>query len=374
MLIVIFWVIISLIFIRQPLFSLQEMNGTPLFILQTIPPAFWPTVRIIGVAIMTFSMMALTKQYFPESRTKSLIFFATMPWVFIIAHEFDPMVLFFVLCLSIYLAFPKLKKYALIIILSFLLFFAFKYNSLTLPHLNEKLNLFKYFFNITDLFIRMEPISAYLRVPRNSYFSYIFLIPFIVSFCLLKKEDVISAKKYITPLLLSLAFFFIYPSNHMIFSGVGFLLLLSLYIIRAFNSITRNKLIAAGFIVIAVALLGYFIEAYIRQYPMKYSVERSEAKINLINYVIAHPDKKIYLSNDDNLRRLMTYYEKHTNFSHVFFIENEEEFMENITSCQEENIACIFDDMDIEKYKIDKNMPELEHITLKNALSIYYIY
>ncbi len=107
---------------------------------------------------------------------------------------------------------------------------------------------------------------------------------------------------------------------------------------------------------------------------MKYSVERSEAKINLINYVIAHPDKKIYLSNDDNLRRLMTYYEKHTNFSHVFFIENEEEFMENITSCQEENIACIFDDMDIEKYKIDKNMPELEHITLKNALSIYYIY
>jgi len=374
MFIVILWVIISIVVIRQPLFSLQEMNATPLFILQVIPPAYWAIVRIFGVIIMGFAMISMTNHYFPKSKLRSLIFFTTMPWIFIVAHEFNPMVLTFLLILSMYLAFPKLKKYLLSLIVMFLLFLTFKYNPFTAKHIIDKIRMLPQFFNLTNLFMQMEPISSYLHIPRNGYFSYIFLVPFISSFYLITKKGVKLLKQFTLPIIFSLYFFILYPSNHLIFAGVGFLLLLSIYIVGAFNKITGNKIIALGCIIIAVGLLGYFIESYVRQYPMKYSVERSEAKINLVNYIITHPDKKIILPNDDDLRKLMTYYGKHADFSHVSFIENERAFMKNIAVCKEESTACVLDDVGIERYKVDKNIPEIEHITLKNALSVYYIY
>lgn len=374
MFIVILWTIVSIIFIKQPMFSLQEMNATPLFLLQTIPPALWGVVRIIGVAVMGFAMFVLTKQYFPKDKIKSLLFFSLMPWVFIIAHEFNPMVLMFVLLLSLYLSFPKLKKYILGLMVVYLLFLTFKYNPFTPKHIIDKLRMLPPFFNLTNLFIQMEPISSYLHIPRNGYFSYIFLAPFIASFYFVTKKDLKMVKEYILPIIFSLLFFILYPTNHLIFAGVGFLLLLSLYIVRAFNEITQNKYIALGCIVISIGLMGYFIESYVRQYPMKFSVERSEAKINLMNYIISHPDKKIILPNDDDLRKLMTYYGKHADFSNVTFIENERAFMKNIVVCKEESTACVLDDVGIERYKIDKEMSGIEHITLRNALSVYYVY
>lgn len=356
------------------MFSLQEMNATPLFLLQTIPPSFWGIIRIVGVVVMGFVMVMLTRQYFPKTQIKSLVFFVLMPWIFVIAHEFNPLVLSFTVLLSLYLSFPKLKKYLLIIMILFLLFLTYKYNPFSVKHIVDKLRILPQFFNLTNLFIQMEPISSYLHIPRNGYFSYIYLVPFISSFYLITKNDLKKIKNFTLPILFSLLFFILYPSNHLIFAGVGFLLLISLFIIHAFNKITGNKIMAMGAILIAVGLLGYFIEAYVRQYPMKYSVERSEAKINLMNYIISHPDKKIILPNDDDLRKLMTYYGKHADFSHVTFVENERAFMKNIAICKEKATACVLDDVGIERYKVDKNMPEIEHIKLKNALSVYYIY
>lgn len=297
-----------------------------------------------------------------------------MPWVFIIAHEFNPLALLFVLLLGLYLGFPKLKKYILSAMIVFLVFLTYKYNPFSAKHIIDKLRILPQFLNLTNLFIQMEPISSYLHIPRNGYFSYIYLVPFISSFYLITKNDLKKVKQFILPILFSLLFFILYPTNHLIFAGVGFLLLLSLYIIYAFNKITGNKFLAIGFIVIAVGLFGYFIESYVRQYPMKYSVERSEAKINLMNYIISHPDKKIILPNDDDLRKLMTYYGKHADFSHVLFIENERAFMKNIGVCKEETTACVLDDVGLERYKVDKYMSGIEHITLKNALSVYYVY
>lgn len=374
MFIVILWMIVSIIFIRQPMFSLQEMNATPLFLLQTIPPAFWGVVRITGVAVMGFVMVILTRNFFPKDKIKSLIYFSVMPWVFIIAHEFNPLILIFVLLLSLYLSFPKYRKYLLSLLIVFLLFVTFKYNPFTIKHIVDKLRILPQFFNLTNLFIQMEPISSYLHIPRNGYFSYVFLVPFIASFFVTTKKDLKNVKEFTLPIIFSLFFFILYPSNHLIFAGVGFLLLLSLYIVYAFNKITRNKLVALGCIVISIGLLGYFIEAYVRQYPMKFSVERSEAKINLMNYIITNPDKKIILPNDDDLRKLMKYYGKHADFSHVSFIENERTFMKKITVCKEESTACVLDDVGIERYKVDKEMSGIEHITLRNALSVYYVY
>lgn len=356
------------------MFSLQEMNATPLILLQVIPPAFWAVVRISGVVIMGVAMIVLTNQYFPKTRIKSLAFFVLMPWIFIIAHEFNPLVLVFVLLLSLYLSFPKYRKYVLSVMIVFLLFLTYQYNPFTIKHIIDKLRILPQFFNLTNLFIQMEPISSYLHIPRNGYFSYIYLAPFISSFYFITKKDVKSLKKFIFPILFSFIFFMLYPTNHLIFAGVGFLLLLSLYIMHAFNTVTGNKLIAVGCILICFGLFSFFVEAYVRQYPMKFSVERSEAKINLMNYIISHPDKKIILPNDDDLRKLMKYYGNHADFTHVSFIENERAFMKNITVCKEENTACVLDDVGIERYEIDKNLPEIEHITLKNALSVYYIY
>lgn len=319
-------------------------------------------------------MYILAGQYFPSQKLKSMVFLVTMPWIFIIGHEFNPMVLIFLVILSMYLSFPKLKKYILFTMISFLLFLTVKYNPFSVKHMVDKLRILPQFFNLTNLFMQMEPISSYLHVPRNGYFSYIFLVPFIISFYFLKKSDVKKIKEFILPILFSLIFFILYPTNHLIFAGSGMLLLLSLYIVSAFNIMTKNKIVSMLCILISIGLMTFFVEAYVRQYPMKYSVERSEAKINLMNYVISHPDKNIILPNDDDLRKLMKYYGKHADFSHVSFIENERAFMKNIAVCKEESTACVLDDMGLEKYKIDKNMPEIEHITLKNALSVYYIY
>ena len=356
------------------MFSLQEMNATPLFLLQTIPPAYWSVVRIAGVLVLGVSILLLVRCYFPKDRVKSLIFFSAMPWLFIIAHEFNPLVLIFVFLLSLYLSLPQYKKYLLSVMILFLLFVTYKYNPFTVKHIVDKLRILPQLFNLTNLFIQMEPISSYLRIPRNGYFSYIFLVPFIASFFFIDKKHLRKLQDFILPVSFSFIFFILYPTNHLIFAGIGFLILLSIYIVQAFNQITKNRLIALGCIVIAFGLLGYFIEAYVRQYPMKYSVERSEAKINLMNYIMAHPDRKIILPNDDDLRKLMKYYGKHADFSNVSFIENERSFMKNVAICKDEVTACVFDDVGIERYKIDKEMSGIEHVTLKNALSVYYVY
>ena len=93
-----------------------------------------------------------------------------------------------------------------------------------------------------------------------------------------------------------------------------------------------------------------------------------------MEYILDHPNDQIFLSMDDNVIKLTKYYRKHGDFSKVTFVQNDQEWDKIIGSCNNHSVKCILDEVLLVKHSIEKDSPLLQHIKLKNTLTVYYIY
>jgi hypothetical protein len=273
-----------------------------------------------------------------------------------------------------YLTLPKFKKILLILGISFLFYLMPKNISTITEIFLYKISLLPQFLNLTNLFTQMEPISSYMRIPRNGYFSYIFLIPLVIGLIKFSYEDFEKIKKFTIPITLSLLFFIFFPTNHLVFAGVGFLYLFTIFLIKNFLAIAKNKFFILFSLLISTSLFVFFLESYIRQYPMKYSVERSEAKIKVVELILNNPNSEFFIPNDEELKKLLGFYGFHQDFSNVRVIKGEINFFKFAKNCKQKNVECILDDDLLYRLQFDKNATNIENISLKNGLNFYYIF
>ena len=372
MLVIIFFIILSIFFIDMPMLSFLELRIAPDFLIKLISPDNWQYLRLFNVfTIYALISFLAFKKY--NGGKNSILFLCTTPWIYIVAHEFNPIVAVFLTLLSISILFKQKQKISLFFV-SLLIIYLLIINGVpNLRDLYSKLHNLLQLLNLTSLFAQMEPITSYLRVPRNGYLSLSFLIILIFSLLKFDKYSIKIIKQYKYQLLFSVIFFFLYPSDHLIFSGSGILLLLSSYLIYSISKIKSMKYVYA-LLFLSIIQFPFFIESYSRQYMMRYSTERSEPKFNLFKEIVQNHNIDFYLPTDNELKDLKKYYSYHKDVSNIFYFEDIKNLNNNINEfCKPEKIKCVFDDKTLEEYKLDKNNDKYEYIKLKNSLNFYYI-
>lgn len=354
--------------------SIQEMNATPQIFFDILPPTYWSLLRLAGIFIVGFCVLLLSRHLFPKHQKISQLYFFILPWVYIVSHEFNPIVLFFLLLLTGYIVASSLRRLFLIVLICYTLFIGWTAGTLNIDDILDKAAPLLSFFNVTQLFLQMEPISSYLRVPRSGYFPAVFLIPLLFSFINFNFKALSKGKEYVLPVLVTIIFFLIYPTYHLVMSGAGLLLFLSIYIIKSLVNISKNRLVIFVAILMSIVSFTYFLEGQTRQYPRRYSGERSEGIVKIMEYIIDHPNEQFYLPRNDDLIKLTKYYRRHADLSKITFVQNDQEWNDKIGECINPSIHCMLDDVLLVKQGIEKDSPLLQHIKLKNTLTVYYIY
>ncbi|MBP9690612.1 hypothetical protein KBD81_00880 [Candidatus Woesebacteria bacterium] len=365
---------IPYIFLSHPSVSLLELQYVPSLILTHIPSDLWWIIRLLHALIISYSILRLSKLFPANKRAFSMILLGTMPWLIVVAHEFNPYTSFFILFLTLFITTPSRKRefgIGMGIVLVVLLL----QNTDSLPNaLHSRAYLFVQSFNLTQLFMQMEPVSSYLKIPRNGYFHIVSLITLLVfiyrSFPLIVER----LKPWTIPLIGSTLFFFLFPSDHLVLAGVGLLLLGSLMIVQGALAIVESTPWTKPLLLIALFVSTlFFFETYLRQYPVMYAGERSEGKFNVIEYVRDNSADTYYLPDDHDLKYLATIYARDIRNKNIQYVSQQTEWMTLYATCQKDRIVCILDEGAIREFSIQKDDSSITPIRLKNYLSVYYV-
>jgi|GEM_PF-3499230 len=360
--------------LNHPTISILELQQLPIQILQLIPAESWWILRIPQAILILLSVILLAKYFFKKNYLFAFAQLFTMPWLIINAHELNFAVSFYILGISLYLTRPNLKKWVVILFLMVSGFLIFSQFDSLLDIISSRFSLLVHSLNLTTLFMQMEPNSSYVKVPRNGYFFLIYLIPFL---SIIYQEARIKANifiLYIAPLLFSVIFFFLFPSDHSIQAASGILLLMSLMVVSGTIRLIQGSRVRTSIATVLIALSSiFFFEMYLRQYPVMYAGERSEGKFLVMEYVRDTDARKYYLPADADLKYLLSILPSTFSRKNIVFISQQSEWLSLETQCRKKEVVCILDEGTIKEYPIGKDDTSITPIRLRNYLSIYYI-
>lgn len=360
-----FYIILNLLTLKYPIFSFFEIENSPLFLLKLIPPNLFWILRLISLSLTIIFTLIIMKFY--KNQKKILFFVLTTPWVFILAREFNPLPLIFLLLITIFYFSQKSKQIVLKLLFLFLLFlFTININNKIIANYYDKINFLKNYLSFSSLFFQGEINSAYLRIPKFSYFLHFSLPLFIFGFLKLKNY-----KNFLLLFILSIIFYFISPQNQFIFIGIGFLFIIQLIIINGSINI-QNKKIVLILIIFTLLNFSFFLEMYFRHYQKKFGHEREYGRINLVSYIKNFPDKNIFVTKDDKIKKLVAIYSFHYPMPKIKFID-ENQWNKILNKCNQSKIICVLDEKIINNLKLNKDNPEFYPILNSNGIKEFFL-
>lgn len=338
------------------------MSYSPPIVLTQLDPSFWWITRLISLSAVIFLFLMVKKNC-----TLSLvgqICLLTTPWLFILAHEFNPYVSIFLVILALLIDNKIHPAGILSLILFPVLLFA---SNVHIATIIEKFTMLINYISFDPLFFQMESESFYLHVPKIGYFLFTSL-PFLMIGIFANKWN----KKIFIILVLGILFYFMYPTNHFIFAGAGILTALQLLILSGLYKLPQKSYITIIFVIGFIINFIFFIEMYQRHYEKLYSDERGYNEFEIYKYIIREKPDIVYLPSHSSLELIQKYYQKHYNLPKINFVVDSK-FVDLRKVCLTEKTLCIVSEEVLYQLKLNNNDGRFK--TIKNAsdLTIYYI-
>lgn len=352
----------KIISLTYPIFSLQEMHYTPDFILSNLHPSYWWIMRCVSIAALVFIFFIIRKKY--PLRPIGVLFVLTTPWIFILAREYNPYVS--VLLIILGLLFAQKTRPAVLLSLGLFTLLLVPRNT-SIHFIMEKLELLKTFFSFNLLFFQMESNSFYLSVPKIGYFSSAAL-PVLLLSLYWKNFNRLT----IIAFIISLFFYFLYPTNHFIFAGAGMLFVLQIIMLAGLTKLSSKKIIAIIMGTVFILNFIFFLEIYTRHYPKLYGGERGYNEFQVFQMIIRKNPSIVYLPEHNSLKMIHHYYQYHYDLPEMVYYQNRD--LPGLgQTCLKEEILCFFNDEALRSVKLNQDPQELEVIRNPADLPIYYI-
>ncbi len=330
----ILWFVCVIIGLAYPMFSFHEMHMVPQSYLMQIDPAVWWYVRWISVGAMAGVVLMLMSQV---RSYVALSMVVTAPWIYLLAREWNPIVLVWVFFLTLYYVLSLKKKHSaqtthiiLVGLIGYCMIVGMIYHVYTWESLLNRYDMMIRQLSLFLWFVTMDDASRYLFIPFMGYFYIIALPIFLIGLVHIKRREIAIL------LGLSLLFYFVYPVPQLIFGGVGFLLVIQIIIMygadySAHMLITyKNKTWGYWggiglFALMVFVQTMFFFEVYFRHYEMKYGYERGYKEIALVQWLGEQQHKeRVILTYQSDLDHFEEVFQVQYNMPVIEFVPNQE--------------------------------------------------
>lgn len=332
------------------------------------------------ISVFVSSCIATGSYLFIYNKTKNYLLGSIIclvltftPWIFILSRYLNiylPIILGIIL---IYLVFKN--KYPAILSGVFLTCYVFFHiNHELFSQFKDITRLSDSLFSMLDLrllFFNGDPVSYMFNTPMTGFFLFIDVIALFGGLyaVYLQKNPV---RNFITwILILGIVFFTITSPDELLslkgivlFYGIS-LIIGSGYYFLFVNLNKKNKLFTVLFMIIIVSNLIFYQELFISHFDKHNSFEWGYAETKASEYIISHPSKTIYLTDESNkINRFLQYFTKKS--ATIITLNNAK------IECFQSNTSCIVREHELAFFKLEKDQIKTKFSNF-DGLPVYFL-
>lgn len=282
------------------------------------------------------------------------------------AREFN--ILSIIALLLIMFLFTKTYRRLVLLLFSFFILFLITHqHDLGTPYLAIRFEQLKEYASFIDPFFQTERGKFYLFLPKIGYFLYPSLLFLIAGLIAYRPPALLSL------LASALIVYVFFPSNYFIFAGIGFIFILTIFILKGVDRLPNSRYFQLLACAVIIVNFAFFLEVYFNHYQIKYGGERKYAEQNIVMYVSQNKFTQIYSIPNGDIEKwyqVYTYHYSLPSFTTVYYPEN---WTSLKNTCFDADTLCIVDKEILTIFNTTEGDPRIKKITDPNGLNRYYL-
>lgn len=357
------WFLININKLSYPIFSTEELQYVPTIIIKNLYPDHLWLLRLIAIITFGILLTIITRKLKLHPLSTLVLF--TSPWTFILAREYNPLIIGSLLVL--FFIFIYEVSWKSLLATMFFCFYLWFSQSLNFIGVINHLKQIEPYVSLIHPFFNTVQGQNYLNLPKVGYFLYPSFILFFIG---------VYAKnlsKLFFLIIFSLILFLLFPSNNFIFAGIGFIFIISILVVSGAEIVSKNKFLTVIFIILSIINFIFFLEVYFWHYQKKFGEERRITELNLVTNLMNKNIDQVYINPNNNFDIWYKTYSYHYELPKVNKILYANEWVDIGSKCFMPSVVCVLEKDQLSLFSIDENSPLLQKMPLPNGLIRYYV-